>query len=111
MSTTTLTKPKAGEFRGRLAGVIYTDRALFETTAMSMGLTSDRERRPEWKPGIEVAVTIDGETLTGQVWARCPERGYVWVALDGGRFVALNTRYGGVYEQPRSATKIGRLAA
>lgn len=107
----TIDRPKAGEFRGRLAGVTYTDRGLFEETARAMGrLPLGGQTRIEWKPGIEVAVQIGEEVVRGQVWARTPRRGYVWIALDGGRFVALNTRYGGVYAQPADGTSIGRVA-
>ena len=54
---------------------------------------------------------IDGGTVRGQVWALCEQPDYVWVALDGGRFVALNTRGGQAFTSPTSPDEIGRVAA
>ncbi|TCJ23036.1 hypothetical protein [Nocardioides jejuensis] len=96
-------------FHGTLLGVEYTDPAEFEKAAKANGFQNGR-KDDTWKLGTDVVLTINDEKIRGQIWCRAQTRGYVWVALDNGKYVAINTRYGGIYERP-GGDELGRWAA
>ena len=65
-------------------------------------------------PGEAVAVTFeDGTVVEGQVWALADVHGYRWVALDDGRYVAVNITTKKACDVPlsRGGKQVGRLAA
>lgn len=106
MSTT------ATKFAGTVGGITYTDRDEFERTARALGFRDGGARADSWKLGTPVCVTLaDGERVHGQVWAQSEMRGYMWVALDNGRYVAVHTGSGTAYKAPRSSERVGQVAA
>jgi hypothetical protein len=65
--------------------------------------------RRSWEVGAAVRVRLDdGTTQAGQVWAKGPAPGQVWVALDTGAFVLVVTATGGAWD---GRTRVGRVAA
>jgi hypothetical protein len=99
------------KFRGVVGGVTYTDPALFEQAARGLGYHRNG-RRTSWRLGTPVRITLeDGTKVDGQVWAKAAGRGYVWVALDNGRYVAVHQQSGIAYERPASGERVGRVAA
>lgn len=101
----------AGEFKGTLLGVEYTDRKAFEKAAKGLGYVQGKaasRRAIDWKVGTEVRVEVDGRKVCGQVWAKAAE-GWVWLALESRRFVAVHTRTLEVSSNPGQGV-IGRVA-
>lgn len=86
MSTKTI------RFAGRVGGVTYDDPALFEEAARSLGYKDVMSRGGRWKVGTEVALTVDGERVAGQVWDRGPRKETYWVALENGAYALLGAR-------------------
>ena len=104
----TVTKTR---FRGVVGGIEYDDPGLFETAARNLGFRRNKERGTDWKVGAPIAVRLtDGTRVEGQVWCRSETANYVWVALDNGTYVAVNTRYRDAYKSP-SGDKVGKVAA
>lgn len=111
----------AGQFRGVVAGEVYTDHEAFEKAARDYGFRADRQRAEACRTrlGVNVRAHISGRTLTGQVWARCEADGFVWIAMEDGHYYALQIGSGAIYEgvngQMRgigdARQQIGRLAS
>lgn len=117
-------KPAAGEFRGMLDGVEYTDRAEFEKAARDAGWRSGMSNRTgDVRVGHPVSVRLRakteiphrtpplGDPVLGQVWAKGPEPrcGYVWLALDNGKYAKLWTSSGEVQEVDALGVRTGRI--
>jgi len=102
-------------FKGRLMGVEYDSPTLFEQSAKALGFRVGKGRSTSpkrvWAPGTPIAVTIDGERIAGQVWSQSDCRGFVWVALDSGQFVAIFTQMTNplAYDRP-NGTRLGQVA-
>jgi hypothetical protein len=96
-------------FIGTVAGVTYTDPAAWEKAARDMGYRRTRGRTGDWRVGMAVRVRLDdGAAVEGQVWAKGPMKGQVWVALNDGAYALLVTRTG---EVQREGERVGRVAA
>ena len=97
-------------FSGRLMGVEYDDPKLFERAAAALGFKSCRGRvgKKSWALGTAVAVILDGERVEGQVWSKA-SAGYVWIALDNGRYVAVSIRTAAVLDRP-AGKPVGQVA-
>jgi hypothetical protein len=101
------------QFRGVIGGVTYTDRAAFEKAARDAGHRLGNNRTGDWRVGLPVRIRFeDGTVVAGQVWAKGPEPrcGYVWVALDNGRYAQVFTSDGRVNEVG-GTSRIGKVAA
>lgn len=89
-------------FRGSLLGVEYDDPATFEKVARGLGWRPGQGRSgTSWREGTEVRVTLTTPhhgpgQVRGQVWCRHEQRGYVWLALEDGRYVSTHCHSGHV---------------
>lgn len=84
-------------FVGKLAGITYTDTAAFEKAADALGYLPNHRRRTTWKLGATVRPKVNGIEVEGQVWARHPQRGCMWVALDDGTYAAVTCATSSVF--------------
>lgn len=103
-------------FKGVVGGVEYTDRGEFEQAARDLGYRLGSGRTGDWRVGTAVQIRYtDGTTVVGQVWAKGPERGTIWLALIDGKFVLAHTATGNVFAATPSggkmATCVGKVAA
>lgn len=107
-----------GEFKGMVAGVTYSDRAEFEKAARDAGHRLGQNRTGDWRVGMPVSVRFDdGTVVLGQVWAKGAQKGcgWVWVALDNGRYARVYTSSGRAEETDALGTvaggRVGKVAA
>lgn len=103
-------------FKGIVGGITYTDRKAFEKAARNLGYRLRHGRTGDWRVGTAVGIRFnDGSTVVGQVWAKGPARGQVWLGLDNGMWLLAHTSTGKVFEaSPNgalSSSHAGKVAA
>ena len=81
-------------FKGVIAGIAYDDPAEFEKAAIACGYRLGMGRTGDWRVGTPVRIRFGEDYVEGQVWAKGDVRGYLWVALDDGRYAKVSTHSG-----------------
>lgn len=100
-------------FVGYIAGVKYTDREEWEKAARDAGFRRNKGRTGDWRVGLPVRFKmLDGEWVDGQVWCKSERNGFVWLALDNGKYAEVPTgAWGPAKATGRDGSAEGRVAA